>query len=40
MISHAYIHEYGNGKLEPEHLDIKLVLESRNIPLTLFTQKN
>lgn len=39
MIEHAYIHEYGNGKLEPEHKDVKFVLESRKIPVTLFTTK-
>ncbi|WNJ19060.1 ATP-grasp domain-containing protein [Pontibacter sp. G13] len=39
MISHAYIHEYGNGELEPEHLAVKQVLESRGIPCELFTAK-
>ena len=39
MINNAFIHEYGNSKLEPEHLDVKSVLESRNISVNLFTQK-
>lgn len=39
MITKAYIHEYGNGKLEPEHADVKTVLESRGIPCELFTSK-
>lgn len=39
MISKTYIHEYGNGKLEPEHLDVKNVLESRGIVCELFTSK-
>lgn len=39
MITKAYIHEYGNGKLEPEHSDVKEVLESRNIDCELFTLK-
>lgn len=39
MIVKAYIHEYGNGKLEPEHQDVKTVLESRGINCELFTTK-
>jgi len=39
MISRAYIHEYGNNNLEPEHLDVKTVLESRGIECELFTTK-
>ena len=39
MNTKAYIHEYGNGKLEPEHLDVKTVLESRGINSELFTTK-
>lgn len=39
MISNAYIHEYGNGKMEPEHKDIQSVLESRGVKCQLFTTK-
>jgi len=39
MIEKAYIQTYGNGKMEPEHRGIQAVLEARNIPVTLFTQK-
>ncbi len=39
MITKAYIHEYGNGKIEPEHQDVKDVLESRGIECKLFTSK-
>lgn len=39
MIEKAYIQTYGNGKMEPEHRGIQSVLESRNIPVSLFTQK-
>jgi hypothetical protein len=39
MITRAYIHEYGNGKMEPEHADVLEVLESRGIACELFTQK-
>lgn len=39
MIEKAYIQEYGNGKMEQEHQGIRLALASRNIPVTLFTQK-
>ena len=39
MILKAYIHEYGNNKIEPEHLDIKETLESRGIECELFTTK-
>ncbi len=39
MIEKAYIQTYGNGNMEPEHRGIQLTLESRNIPVTLFTQK-
>ncbi len=39
MIEKAYIQTYGNGKMEPEHRGIQRVLESRNIPVSLFTQK-
>ena len=39
MMAKAYIHEYGNGKLEPEHADVKTVLEERGIECELFTTK-
>lgn len=39
MITKAYIQEYGQGKLEPEHYDIRSVLESRGIVCELFTAK-
>lgn len=39
MIKRAYIHEYGNGKLEPEHADVADVLRSRGIRYELFTEK-
>jgi hypothetical protein len=39
MIEKAYIQEYGNGRMEPEHQGIRRILESRNIPVILFTQK-
>lgn len=39
MISKAYIHEYGNGKMEPEHADLKETLEARGILCELFTTK-
>jgi hypothetical protein len=39
MIEKAYIQTYGNGKMEPEHRGIQRVLESRGIPVSLFTQK-
>lgn len=39
MITKAYIHEYGNGKMEPEHLDVKTELEGRGIECELFTTK-
>lgn len=39
MISKAYIHEYGNNRVEPEHLDIKETLEARGIACELFTTK-
>ncbi|MFN8282012.1 MAG: hypothetical protein U0U67_02295 [Chitinophagales bacterium] len=39
MILKAYIHEYGNNKIEAEHLDIKEILESRGIDCQLFTTK-
>ncbi|WP_153395736.1 ATP-grasp domain-containing protein [Chryseobacterium vaccae] len=39
MIEKAYIHEYGNKKLEPEHQDVIDVLEKRNIGYELFTDK-
>lgn len=39
MITKAYIHEYGNGKIELEHQDVKDVLESRGIECELFTSK-
>ena len=39
MITRAYIHEYGNGKIEPEQLTVKNVLESRGISCELFTEK-
>ncbi|GAA5085971.1 ATP-grasp domain-containing protein [Chryseobacterium ginsengisoli] len=39
MITKAYIHEYGNCKIEPEHKDVKDVLESRGIECELFTSK-
>ena len=39
MITKAYIHEYGNGRLEPEHEEVKQVLVSRGIECHLFTSK-
>ncbi|WP_343604341.1 ATP-grasp domain-containing protein [Fluviicola sp.] len=39
MISKAYIHEYGNNKMEPEHLDVKETLEARGIECEFFTTK-
>jgi hypothetical protein len=39
MITKAYIHEYGNNHLEPEHRDVMEVLASRGIPCELFTTK-
>lgn len=39
MINTAYIHEYGNRKIEPEHRDVMEVLEKRNISCELFTNK-
>lgn len=39
MITKAYIQEYGNGKIEPEHQDVKDLLESRGIECELFTTK-
>lgn len=39
IITKALIHEYGNGKLEPEHENIIQVLESRGISCELFTSK-
>ena len=39
MILKAYIHEYGNNKIEPEHLDVKETLEARGIECELFTSK-
>lgn len=39
MISKAYIHEYGNNNVEPEHLDVKETLESRGIECQFFTTK-
>lgn len=39
MILKAYIHEYGNNKIEPEHRDIKETLESKGIECQLFTTK-
>lgn len=39
MIKKAYIHTYGNKKLEPEHQDVVNVLEKRNIEYELFTDK-
>jgi ATP-grasp domain, R2K clade family 2 len=39
MIKKAYIHEYGSNKLEPEHKDVIDVLEEREIPYELFTEK-
>lgn len=39
MISKAYIHEYGNNRIEPEHLDVKETLEARGITCELFTTK-
>lgn len=40
MILKAYIHEYGNNKIEAEHLDIKEILESRGIDCQLLQQKD
>ena len=39
MIQRAFIHEYGQGKLEPEHRDVAEVLAARGIPYELFTIK-
>ncbi len=39
MIIKAYIHEYGNNKIEPEHSDVKTTLEERGIICELFTEK-
>lgn len=39
MITRAYIHDYGNNKIEPEHLDVKQVLEKRGVHCELFTVK-
>lgn len=39
MIRKAFIHEYGNKKLEPEHQDVIDVLKKRNIHCELFTDK-
>ncbi|MDR2237894.1 MAG: ATP-grasp domain-containing protein [Chryseobacterium sp.] len=39
MIEKAFIHEYGNKKVEPEHQDVMDVLEKRNIGYELFTDK-
>lgn len=39
MILKAYIHEYGNNKIEPEHLDVKETLEAKGIECELFTSK-
>lgn len=39
MITKAYIQEYGQGKLEPEHFDIKTTLETRGVLCELFTLK-
>jgi len=39
MISHAYIQEYGNGKMEPEHQSLLHELKKRNVQTELFTAK-
>lgn len=39
MITKAYIQEYGNGKTEPEFLEVKTVLESRGVDCEFFTIK-
>jgi ATP-grasp domain, R2K clade family 2 len=39
MFSKAYIHEYGNGRLEPEHRAVMEVLQERGMPYELFTYK-
>ncbi|MBD2767305.1 ATP-grasp domain-containing protein [Hymenobacter sp. BT664] len=39
MIKRAYIHEYGNNKLEPEHKEVIEVLKARGIQYELFTNK-
>lgn len=39
MIKKAYIHEYGNSKLEPEHRDVMEILKKRGIECELFTDK-
>lgn len=39
MITKAYIHDYGNNKIEPEHLDVMETLTSRGVPCELFTSK-
>lgn len=39
MISHAYIQEYGNGKMEPEHQSLLHELKRRGVKTELFTAK-
>lgn len=39
MILKAYIHEYGNGIIEPEHQDVKETLEAIGVECQLFTNK-
>jgi hypothetical protein len=40
MITKAYIQEYGNGKTEPEFLEVKNVLESRGADCEFLPSKN
>ncbi len=39
MITKAYIQEYGNGKTEPEFMEVRTVLESRGVDCEFFTIK-
>jgi hypothetical protein len=39
LITHAYIQEYGQNKIEPEHKGVASVLERKNIPFEFFTYK-
>ncbi|WP_196893958.1 ATP-grasp domain-containing protein [Aureivirga marina] len=39
MITKAFIHEYGNGKIESEYVIVKNILESKGIVCKLFTSK-
>lgn len=39
LIKKVYIQEYGHGKMEPEYLELKTVLEDRGVSSELFTTK-